>query len=79
VPLPLTYKELKIEGGYRMDLLVEERVVVEIKACDAICPVHEAQLLTYLKLSGRDTGLILNFHVALMRQGIRRMVLERQE
>lgn len=79
VPLPLVYKSLPIEGGYRVDLLVEERVIVEIKACEGILPVHEAQLLTYLKLSGKDTGLLLNFHVPVLRQGIRRMVLNRVE
>ena len=77
--MPLVYKDLPVQGGYRVDLLVAEQVVVEIKAMEEILDVHKAQLLTYLKLSGCDRGLILNFHVALMKDGVRRMVLGRDE
>jgi GxxExxY protein len=75
VPLDLTYKGLEIEGAYRMDVLVEGSVVVEIKAVDDVHEVHEAQLLTYLRLSGRRTGFILNFKKKRMRDGIHRRVL----
>ena len=73
--LPIVYKELTIEQGYRMDLLVEEQVVVEIKTVDAISDVHQAQTLTYLKLSGCKVGLLINFNVKLLKNGIRRYVL----
>ncbi len=74
-PLPLQYKGIKLDCGYRVDLLVEGKVVLELKCADSITPVHEAQLLTYLRLSGAKVGLILNFHVAAMRDGIKRRVL----
>ena len=74
VELPVEYKGVKIDCAYRMDLLVEDTVVVEIKAVEDILPIHQAQLLTYLRLSGKKLGLILNFHVALMKDGIVRMV-----
>jgi len=74
VPLPLIYKTVRLEHGYRMDVLVEEAVVVEIKTILGFHPVHEAQLLTHLKLSGHRLGLLLNFHVPLMRDGIKRFV-----
>jgi GxxExxY protein len=74
-PLPLQYKGIKLDCGYRVDLLVEGKVVLELKCADFITPVHEAQLLTYLRLSGTKVGLILNFHVAAMRDGIKRRVL----
>ena len=70
--LPLVYKEIGLEIGYRIDLLVEGLIVVEIKAVENILPVHEAQVLTYLKLSGCPLGLLLNFNVPLMKDGIRR-------
>lgn len=73
VPLPVVYEEIRLEAGYRLDLLVENSVVVELKACEAIAPVHRVQLLSYLKLSKKPLGLILNFHVALMKEGIVRM------
>ncbi len=75
VGLPVTYEGEKIELGYRIDLLVESLVVVEIKSIDAIHPVHQAQLLTYLRLSGRGVGLLINFNVAHLRDGIKRMVV----
>jgi GxxExxY protein len=73
--LPLVYKDLKLEQGYRIDILVPGQLIVEIKAVDGIAPVHEAQLLTYLKLTGIRVGLILNFYVPVLKDGIRRMVL----
>jgi len=74
-PLPLTYKGRHISSKYRMDLVVAGKVVVELKCVEAIAPVHEAQLLTYLRLSKLRVGLILNFYVPVMRCGIRRLVL----
>jgi len=74
VPLPLNYKGLKLDCGYRMDLLVEDKVVVELKAVEAIAPIHEAQMLTYLKLRDIRLGLIINFNVRLLVEGVRRLV-----
>ena len=74
VPLQLTYKGETIDCGFRIDVLVDRRVVVELKAVERTLPIHEAQLLTYLKLSGHQVGLILNFHVLAMKDGICRMV-----
>jgi GxxExxY protein len=74
VALPLEYKGFKLDCGYRMDLVVDGRVVVELKCVDKILPLHEAQLLTYLKLSGMSTGLIINFNTPLLKDGIRRLV-----
>lgn len=69
------YKGLKLDCGYRMDIVVDNRVVVEIKSIEKILPIHEAQLLTYLKLSGIRTGLMFNFNVNVLKEGLRRMVL----
>jgi GxxExxY protein len=74
VALPVVYKAIQMDLAYRIDLLVEESVVVELKTVSKLLPIHEAQLLTYLKLSGHRIGLLLNFHVPLMREGIKRMV-----
>ena len=74
VALPVVYKEVKLECGYRMDIVVAKLIVVEVKAVDAIAPIHEAQLLTYLKLSGIRVGLLLNFNVPVLKDGIRRRV-----
>lgn len=74
-PLPMEYKGLKLECGYRLDLLVADTVVLEIKAVDAIIPIHEAQLLTYMKLGGWKVGLLINFNVPVLKQGVRRLVL----
>lgn len=74
-PLPVVYKGAHLDCGYRLDLVVEGRVVIELKTVDKVAPVHEAQLLTYLRLSGIRTGLLLNFYVATLREGIKRMVL----
>jgi GxxExxY protein len=75
VGVPVVYDDIRFDAGFRLDFLVEEKVVVEIKAVDAIHPVHEAQLLTYLKLSDRRVGLLINFNVPVLKSGIRRMVL----
>ncbi len=73
--MPIFYKGVPLSSGMRVDLLVENSVIVEVKAVETILPVHEAQLLTYLKLSGKRIGLLLNFNVAHMRHGIRRRVV----
>ena len=75
VPVHLEFETQRIDDAFRMDLLVDDRVVVEIKAVSEIHPIHEAQLLTYLKLTGHRTGLILNFNALRMRDGIRRRVV----
>jgi GxxExxY protein len=74
VALPVVYKTITMDVAYRIDLLVEEFIIVELKTVSKLLPIHEAQLLTYLKLSGHRIGLLLNFHVPLMREGIKRMV-----
>ena len=74
-PLPIVYKDVQLDCGYRIDLLVASAVVVEIKSVHAIEPIHEAQLLTYLKLGGWKIGLLINFNVTLLREGIRRRIL----
>ena len=73
-PLPLIYEEVKLECGYRVDLLVEDKVVIEIKSVEALNEVHLAQLLTYLKLSKCKLGLLMNFNVARLKDGIKRVV-----
>jgi len=73
-PLPVVYLEVKLDCGYRLYLLVEEAVIVEIKAVDHLMPIHQAQLLSYLKLSGIKVGLLINFNVRLLKDGIRRVV-----
>ncbi len=74
-PLPVEYKGTKLDCGYRLDSLVAGSVVVEIKAVEAIEPIHEAQLLTYLKLGGWKLGLLINFNVPVLKDGIRRRIL----
>ena len=78
-PLPVEYKGTKLDCGYRLDLLVAEAVVVEVKAVENIHPIHEAQLLTYLKLGGWKVGLLINFNVPVLRDGIRRLVSDLRE
>ena len=73
--IPLVYKEIRLDQGYRLDLLVEQKVVVELKVVDKITPVHEAQVLSYLRLSGCKVGLLLNFNVKLLKDGIRRFIM----
>ena len=75
VELPIQYKGQQVDAGYRLDMLVGEVVIVELKSVESILPVHEAQLLTYLKLSGLRLGLLLNFNVPHLKDGIRRIVL----
>ena len=79
VALPVIYKTKKLEIGYRIDILVNDEVVVELKAVDAIQPIHEAQVLTYMRLSGRQVGLILNFNVPVLKNGIKRLVHKLKE
>jgi GxxExxY protein len=79
VGLPVVYEGVKIDVGYRIDLLVEDLVIVELKAVDKIAPIHEAQLLTYLKLSGKRLGLLMNFNVLHLKDGIKRMVNKLEE
>ena len=74
LPLKVNYKGITVEAGYRLDLLVEEHVVVELKAVNAIQDIHRAQLLTYLKLGNWPVGLLMNFNVTTMREGIRRVI-----
>ena len=73
--LPVAYKGVHLDCGYRLDVVVEGRVIVELKTVDHLLPIHDAQLLTYLRLAGIHTGLILNFNVPVLRQGIKPMVL----
>ena len=75
VALPIRYKEIALEAGYRLDIVVDQRLILELKTAERLLPVHDAQLLTYLRLSGIKVGLIMNFNVPVLRQGIRRLVL----
>jgi len=74
VPVPIRYKELEVSNAYRLDILIEDELIVELKAADKIEPVHIAQMLTYLKVSGLRLGLLLNFNVEVMKKGIKRVV-----
>ena len=74
-PIPIIYKEIKLDCGYRLDLLVENKVIIELKSIDAFLPVHEAQILTYLKFSGIKVGLLINFNVTVLKNGLKRYVL----
>ena len=73
-PLPVVYKDVKLECGYRLDLLVQDAVIVEIKAVDRLAPIHDAQVLSYLKLAGLNLGLLINFNVKVLTNGVRRKV-----
>ena len=75
VPLPVFYKGVQLECGYRMDIVVEHQLVVEIKAVERLLPIHEAQMLTYLRLSGLPIALLLNFNSVALKSGLRRFVL----
>ena len=75
LPLPLIYREVSLDVGYRLDLLVEELVVVEVKSVDALIPIHQAQLLSYLRLSEKRLGLLINFNVVRLKDGIKRLVM----
>lgn len=71
--LPVEYKGVKLDCGYRLDILVANRLIVELKACESLQPIHEAQLLTYLKLTGIKAGLLINFNVPVLKEGIKRL------
>ena len=75
LPLPLEYKGIRCECGYRLDLLIARAVVVEVKSVEELVPIHEAQLLTYLRLGGWKVGLLINFNVPILKNGIRRKIL----
>ncbi|MGA2232208.1 MAG: GxxExxY protein [Tepidisphaeraceae bacterium] len=75
VPLPVVYDGVQIDVGYRIDLLVEDCVIVELKSIESLLPIHEAQLLTYLKLSGEKVGLLMNFNVTHLKDGIKRKII----
>jgi len=77
--LPMVYKDVKLECGYRIDLLVDGRVVVELKAVDALAPIHDAIVLTYLRLSGCRIGLLINFNSVVLKDGLRRLVNKYEE
>ena len=74
IALPLIYGDVKLDAGYRMDLWIERLVIIEVKAVEELHPIHMAQMLTYLKLTGNKLGLIINFHSALLKNGMRRVV-----
>ena len=78
-PIPLTYKDAVIDIGFRLDMIVDSQVVVELKAVDALQPIHEAQVLTYLKLTGKQAALLINFNTQVLHNGIRRLVMNLQE
>ena len=73
-PLPLFYEEIRMEIGYRIDILIEDKLLIEVKAVESLCDVHKAQVITYLKLTGCKLGLLVNFNVALIKDGIKRIV-----
>jgi GxxExxY protein len=78
VSLPVIFETIRLDAGLQLDLLVEKKVIVELKAVENILPVHQAQLLTYLKLSGHEVGLLINFNVPVLKNGIKRMALSRK-
>ncbi len=75
VPLPVVYDGIKLDAGYRLDMVVEDTVVVELKAIEALAPIHQAQIISYLKLSGKPIGLLINFHSLHLKDGIKRFVI----
>jgi GxxExxY protein len=79
VPLPVVYKGIKLDCGYRMDVLVNDFIIIELKTVEKLLPIHEAQLLTYLKLYKRPLGLLLNFNVPALKDGIKRLVNQFQD
>ena len=74
VPLPVVYKGVKLDCGYRMDIVVEQLVIIEVKAIERLIPIHDAQLLSYLKMHNKKVGLLLNFHVPILKKGLKRIV-----
>jgi GxxExxY protein len=75
LPLPVIYKSIQLDCGYRLDIVIESRLILELKTVERLLPIHEAQLLTYMKLSGIRTGLLLNFNTAVLKDGVRRLML----
>src|SRR5438094_3656101 len=75
VPLPVVYKGVRLDCGYRLDLVIEDQVILELKTVERLMPIHDAQLLTYMKLSGIPTGLLLNFNTPILKDGLRRLML----
>jgi len=75
IPVPLVYKDIQLDCGYRIDILVDDTIIVELKSVDTILPVHEAQILTYLKLAHKEVGLLINFNVKHLKEGIKRFVM----
>lgn len=75
VPVPVVYDGIKLDAGYKLDLLVEDTVVVELKAIEALAPIHQAQIISYLKLAGKPIGLLINFHSLRLKDGIKRFVV----
>jgi len=74
VAVPVVYKDIKLECGYRIDVLVEDTVIIELKSIEAFAPVHEAQILTYMKFANKTIGLLINFNVTLLKNGIKRYI-----
>ena len=74
-PLPVKYKDIRLDCGYRVDFLIEDKLIIELKSVEQIKGVHESQLLTYMKLAGIETGLLINFNVSMLKSGIKRFVL----
>jgi GxxExxY protein len=77
VPIPVNYENISLEAGFRLDLLVENEVIVELKAVEALLPIHKAQLITYLKLSGKKVGLLINFNVKTLKDGVWRAMADK--
>ena len=75
VPVPVVYDGIKLDAGYKLDLLVEDTVIVELKAIEALAPIHQAQIISYLKLAGKPIGLLINFHSLHLKDGIKRFVV----
>src|ERR1700732_3525116 len=73
-PLAISYKGIRLDCGYRLDIMVQDELIIEVKAVDHLLPIHDAQLLTYLRLSGRKVGLLINFNTILLKDGIRRLI-----
>jgi GxxExxY protein len=78
-PQPVVYDDLEIEVGYRLDILVDDKIIIELKAVEQMAPIHQAQLMTYLRLSDKSFGFLINFNVPLIKQGIRRIANNFQE
>ena len=75
MPLPVVYREVRLECGYRLDVVVEHSVILELKTVEKLLPIHDAQMLTYLRLTGIQTGLLINFHTVVLKNGIKRLSL----